>query len=84
MNAFAEEKEQTLNDIVTDLKHTENVHAVALAALMLARGVKYIANALFAINEIYPLGDKRAMTSPEECQTCAVEPGTKSRRYSVC
>jgi hypothetical protein len=27
----------------------------------LARGVKQIVNALFAINELYPLGDKRAM-----------------------
>jgi nucleotidyltransferase-like protein len=27
----------------------------------LTRGVKYIVNALFAINELYPLGDKRAI-----------------------
>jgi hypothetical protein len=27
----------------------------------LSRGVKHIVNALFAINELYPLGDKRAM-----------------------
>ena len=27
----------------------------------LARGVKNIVNALFAINEIYPMGDKRAV-----------------------
>lgn len=35
----------------------------------LTRGIKNIVNALFAINEIYPMGDKRAITILEQSKT---------------
>jgi hypothetical protein len=34
----------------------------------LARGVKHIVTALFAINELYPLGDKRAIKILQNCK----------------